>query len=604
MKHSHLAALATATLCLPLSGCIDDNYDLTDIDTTTEIKVNNLVLPVNIDPVELSDIIKVEEGDKLHEVTINGKTFYAVEESGTFKSDPINIDGFQANPGELHPTSALFRPGTPAGLRGRRREAAGEIKYILDNKVVRDLKYEATGIDKAIHSIDAIDFNNLSFNIHLKMSGSTPGYDSRITDVVIAFPAGMDVIAASAPGYTFSPEDYSVRDGRLKLSTVNLDSNGEARISVVSNAVDLDPAKYPIYKDAFSYANHTFHLDSDITIHEGNLIFTANSGSAPALPQEIKFDITYAADPINVTAFLGSVQYDIDGDGLNIEPITLGDLPDFLAGEETNLIISNPEIWLSINNPVGNEGLVYTTGFDIQAVRESQPSASFPLSPFTVAASGGKGPYSFLLAPKPDDVADIPNGFAQNLSRVTYPNLGRVLSGNGLPKQIDINLVEPQIPLQKLHRKFALGRDLDPVEGNYRFLAPLALEGNSSEGSVIVYTKREDGWNDEDVDAIVISHLSLSTKISSDLPVGAELTVYPLGTDGHRMDVKGTATIPANASDTELVIAIDGEIRHLDGVEFIATVRPDGSDEVLAPNQRIVLKEIQAKVTGTYTKKL
>ena len=93
MKRQHaLAATAATTMTMLLTGCIDNGYDLTDIDTTSEIKVNDLTLPVNLAPVTLSDIIAVgeNEDDKVKEVTINGKTFYAVEETGSFSSDPLH----------------------------------------------------------------------------------------------------------------------------------------------------------------------------------------------------------------------------------------------------------------------------------------------------------------------------------------------------------------------------------------------------------------------------------------------------------------------------------------------------------------------------------
>ena len=111
-----------------LTGCIDNGYDLTDIDTTSEIKVNDLTLPVNLAPVTLSDIIAVgeNEDDKVKEVTINGKTFYAVEETGSFSSDPLRIDPSAAlDP--IYPTSAEFELTGPAGAKGsppRRRGRA------------------------------------------------------------------------------------------------------------------------------------------------------------------------------------------------------------------------------------------------------------------------------------------------------------------------------------------------------------------------------------------------------------------------------------------------------------------------------------------------
>lgn len=64
-QNPFFAGLPLAALLL--TGCIDNKYDLDDLDTTTEIKVNNLVLPVNFDVVTLSDIITIDEDSKIKE---------------------------------------------------------------------------------------------------------------------------------------------------------------------------------------------------------------------------------------------------------------------------------------------------------------------------------------------------------------------------------------------------------------------------------------------------------------------------------------------------------------------------------------------------------
>ncbi len=74
MKRYFLAATPIAAMLL-LTGCMDDNYDLSNIDTTSEVKVNGLVLPVNVKPVTLSID---EEGGITEEVDpATGKKIYA-----------------------------------------------------------------------------------------------------------------------------------------------------------------------------------------------------------------------------------------------------------------------------------------------------------------------------------------------------------------------------------------------------------------------------------------------------------------------------------------------------------------------------------------------
>ena len=70
--------VATVPMLLLLTSCIDDNYDLSDVDTTSRINVNDLVLPVNIDPIRLGDVIEIDDESRIQVVNLNDKEFYAL----------------------------------------------------------------------------------------------------------------------------------------------------------------------------------------------------------------------------------------------------------------------------------------------------------------------------------------------------------------------------------------------------------------------------------------------------------------------------------------------------------------------------------------------
>lgn len=54
---NHFLRLSAGTLAaIALTACVDDKYDLSDIDTTVQVEVNDLTLPVNIDPFTMSSI--------------------------------------------------------------------------------------------------------------------------------------------------------------------------------------------------------------------------------------------------------------------------------------------------------------------------------------------------------------------------------------------------------------------------------------------------------------------------------------------------------------------------------------------------------------------
>lgn len=48
MKH-YLLYAAGLIAAASVTSCVDDKYDLSDIDTTARIQVDNLTIPVNVD---------------------------------------------------------------------------------------------------------------------------------------------------------------------------------------------------------------------------------------------------------------------------------------------------------------------------------------------------------------------------------------------------------------------------------------------------------------------------------------------------------------------------------------------------------------------------
>lgn len=584
---------------MAMTSCIDDNYDLSDIDTTSELKVKDLVLPVQLDPVVLNDIIDVKEGDQIKEVTLNGETFYAIEEIGEFESDPIHVNDFTASDiADLNPTQATFRLGGASGVKkNSKRHASGRIYYLV-KEVVKKLDYEASDIDGSVRDLTKVTFRkNVNFTMTIQASGINSTMAPQLENLKLILPTGLVISGITAPGYTFSPSDYVPSTGELNISKITM--NGDvADIVISSSAIDLEYAP-----DVFTYNPSTdsgkFSLNSDFTIREANLSFGVSDDLVAQLPEEINFTVNYDVTNMEVNSILGSIAYDLSGTGLAIDPIELNDLPDFLSDDETNLILANPQIYLNLNNPIGSYGIGYQSGLDIIATRDGVTEAFTLPSPIRVA--GADRTFNYLLAPNPDKVTNIPSEYASGLHKETYPTLGRILSGNGLPQMLDIELLNPQIPEQRLTAPFELGTDLEGMKGTYRFIAPLALQGDSR----IIYNKTEDGWWSEDLADLTITTLQLKAVATSDLPLGAVLAVYPLDKDGNQikgLDIE-SVELPANANNTEILFLVNGEIRNLDGVIITATVKPDDSEEALAPDQFITLNNIRVMVSGNYTRK-
>lgn len=95
MKH-YLLYAAGLIAAASVTSCVDDKYDLSDIDTTARIQVDNLTIPVNVDAITLSSLLDLDPNDPDAKVKeVNG--IYAVVENGDFHSEMVHINQINAN---------------------------------------------------------------------------------------------------------------------------------------------------------------------------------------------------------------------------------------------------------------------------------------------------------------------------------------------------------------------------------------------------------------------------------------------------------------------------------------------------------------------------
>lgn len=567
-----------------LTGCIDDNYDLSNIDTTSEFQVKDLVLPINLDPVTLGDIIEIKDGDNIKVIELNGHTFYAIRESGSFSSDPINIPGFVATAPSLTPTQMTFELGN-LSYRSQAQAPANAIAVDMKEPINQLVNFSATSIDKSIIELSDIYADNFNITLEFSVSSSvTELADIELANLALEIPKGLTVSG-------MIPADCNYNEGNLHVPVLQFE-NGKAILSLTATAINL-----PANNSGIDYDNHELNIDTKIDITSARLMVAVKDNEDLNTLKNINIDIDYTVSPINVNAVSGKIKYMLEGDALNISPISLSNLPDFLADDETNLILANPQIYLSVNNPVADEKLGYQSGLRLTAVR-SNDKKDFELNNgyFRVGYEKGiTGPYNFCLSP--EDPVNVPSGY-QNPEHVAFTSLSNVIAGNGLPENIEIKLTEPQIYEQSV-TEFELNQNLPSLSGNWEFLAPLALKGNTD--SRIVYTDVIDGWGSDDLNKLTIKVLEVSLNVTNETPLSAMLKGYPIDKNGNQIsgvNIEG-AEIPGGAQEAPVTIRISGEVKDLDGIKFTATVTPMSS-EALSPDQSITLSKIRAKVSGNY----
>ena len=581
--------LAVSALAVSLTSCIDDNYDLSDIDTTSRLQVNDLTLPVNMDDVTLGDIITFDEDSKIKPMIYGDRRFYALTQEGDFSSQPIFIKAVTAQAPALNPvvkTLSLSAQQSPA----KKANAQG-LSFTFDiTEMGQTFEYADKALDSSIDALYSAKVEPMTFAVTLEaISPNVLAESMTFTDLVIAMPKGMTATTATG--------SYDPKTGLWTIPSQQVNGNA-FNTSMTVTAIDFTANGAEVKNGAFS-------LNSEIALKSGRLTVVPdlNVNHNVDLSSGLEFRATFALTSLTVKAITGRISYKLAG--MDIAPISLSDIPDFLSGDGTNLNLANPQIYLNLTNPVGGDGLNCQTGLTLSAIRDNAPAYNYSLDNgyFTIGHNlGVDGPYNFAMAPDKNGLM-YPAAY-KDPEFVPFTGLSNILSApeaKGLPKSIGIHLDEPQIPLQNV-TDFELGRSINGVKGRYELIAPLALKA----GSTIVYSDRKDGWNDEDVDAITITHLSLTCTVTNSCPVSAELRAYPIDKDGNRIpgvELKTLQPIAANSTDQAVVIEMTGTIKHLDGVIYEAVVNAGSSEEALSPNQTIVLKNIRATVSGYYEKK-
>ena len=567
-----------APSAIAVTSCVDDNYDLSDIDTTAKIQVSDLTLPVNIEPITLSSIFDIDPTDPDATIKeINGS--YAVVKNGTFSSSEIRI-----NPVMLSGMSGeAVSVSIPTGVGGQTPSVGMKVSLPISSNEI-DYSYSSSNVPAEIVSIDRISGQfRLSFSLAFENLESI----SRITlrNLQIQLPKGLQTVVSE--GY------YDAATGMFSL-VEKIVTDGNFTLSLDCSGID-----YAQSGAVFNPNDHSARLEGSVKLVSGDIGINGADVIGP-FPSQIGMTTSFAMSDINVDKFSGEINYDITG--VDISDVSLDDLPDVLSQQGTSIKLANPQIYLNISNPLSAYGLGATTGMSITShflPEQATPDATYSLDApgyFTVSSEASS---SYVLSPSLP--SSLYPGYSNPL-HVPYTSLSSVLSGNGLPSYLSITLNSPRVFTQPVV-DLPLGTSLGVVGGNYEFFAPLAF----NEGSQLVYTETENGWNDEDVDAITIEKLVVTTTVSSSLPFSVDLTGYPIDIEGKQIEnviIEG-ASVPANASNQEVTIRITGEVKHLDGIIFTAKGRvPADMQQAISPSQSLDCKDIRATVSGFYLKEL
>ena len=577
---------------MAFTSCFNKDYDLSDIDTNVRIPMNDLVIPLNMSDITLESVLDLDEDDPDERIKrVNG--VYAVVEEGDFSSSNVNINPIRIARFKDVTSSTKITVTNRYSDRTIPDKEVVVTDYILTDRRLLycdvtsepvELTFEANGVDDAIESIDAIETEPFEVNVSVKfheLSEFVKTYD--LEDLVVHLPKGLKL--------KFDLGEYNPETGDVTFyDKLVLDEGAAMNFTFLVEGVDVKAAGATFENHKFSF-NTVCVATGHLSIYRHNLMEVINAhklldvdGIGYTLTANMSKDMV-------VKTFSGNVKYQVDD--INIDAVSLDNLPDYLLQDGTSIGVANPQIYLSINNPIQQ-------GVKLNAQLELQPSpANAAGQVFTAGIEADAVENVFCYAPQK------PASYYPGWEKAEYKefaNLGEILKskdakGERIPSSIDINV---SAGVDQFLDHFNLG-NYGKVHGSYTFFAPLQM----TEGSYLAYSDTINGWSDKDLDKLTITSLDITAKVSSDLPADAVCDIYPIDESGKKLagvTVEG-ADIPANAKNHDFHAVVRGTIKKIDGIILKAHVKAhDG--EPLSPTMTVKLTDTKVKVSGYYDDEL
>lgn len=377
-----LYALATASFSvLALQSCVNDAYDLNKgIDTSVNID-GNISVPIgSTGKIMIGDFLEIDGSSGLSEAA-NGD--YSIQFAGSPVSQTVTVpeivlpaDDFLAD-FEIQPVN--IKEDVEKAI-----DDFGEFQDFIDN-------YPLTGMAPVVID-NLLDGSLTSADIEINQKvDDLASTVSEIGSVYLDAPISMDFSFISANGagaitvkkgltVTFPdfiaidavPDGFTLDESNVLtlVNDVRLTSGSPFKIGFSISEMDLEALKTQSGgKEGYIEENGSRYIRIQQSVEIGGLVLEVLpedfGKTLGEVPSTIDFDINVTADKLTVTGATLVLDPDITIEDQTVE---LGEMPEFLTGDNLHLDIYNPVIMLNVSNstPIAVTVSAKIQGYDEQ----------------------------------------------------------------------------------------------------------------------------------------------------------------------------------------------------------------------------------------------
>ena len=577
------AAFAIAFAAVAMSACVDNDYDLSeDLDLTIAIGGSEFAIPGGMtEEIKLSKVLEVEEDDIIQ---VDGEGNYYLYQEGDPTLSKVSVKGFDIkSPDNINPTikNLNFSSPTvpPPGTIPGSQTVTADVPF--DDKPAT-FKLEESDLPEELKKVS---FINADMDVNIQFSYTTAAGSGSMTKIK------MEEVKVFMPDY-FESDKLEIDEKGKKVFYIRNKEIGDGTNNLVTVHIQgFDCTKLPDGEGINSLLR-TLLMTGEINM-EGT--FSAQTSDfTGGTPTSLTLTANYELANIKVNKIKGIVKPDI---AMDVKPVKLNDIPDFLSDDEVKLDVENPMIYLSLDNRIPLEAAITGT---LSSYKDGQQIAG-PIA-VNIPEVKSKSNQLFCLSPKGLE--------EEGVRSVKVPELPLLIKR--IPDEIrfDVDIVttnkEDEIELDKEYT----------INTGYSLNVPFVFGPSLS----IVYKDTIDGWQD-DLEDYEIAAINVTSKVINKIPLDLVFTAEAITTDGSGKHTKleaVTAKVKVNGSEndntikagstegteTPIVIEIkevtEGGIKQLDGLILRAVAKSGQENKVnrLNENQTIQLKDLKIKVPG------